>query len=126
MPLFARIKRAKIKNYYEKIRSEQSEVKVKGRKISNRTYYLKIQEKIKIAAWANSKAHYDKDPKSKRTASRAQYSANANPANKLSTMHAYTARNKGSLNAHRRDRYALSEPKPVTKEAYLKTYRAIC
>ena len=53
-----------------------------------------------------------------RTASRAQYSAN--PANKWSTMRAYTAHNKESLNAHRRASYALSEPKPVTKEAYLK------
>ena len=118
MPLSARIKRAKKKNYFQKIRSKESEIKVKGRKLSNRTYYLKNQEKIKIAARANSKARYDKDPESKRSASHAQYSAD--PANKLSTMRAYTACNKESLNAHRRDRYALSEPKPVTKEAYLK------
>ena len=35
-------------------------------------------------------------------------------------MHTYRMCNKESLNAYKRDKYALSEPKPAPKDAYLK------
>ena len=43
-----------------------------------------------------------------------------NVTKKISTMRTYRACNRESLNAYKRDKYALSEPKPATKDAYVK------
>ena len=87
---------------------------MKGRNVINKKYYLENQVKIKAAA----RARYGNNPNKKRSTSRAQYSADRNK--KLSTVRTYRACNKESLNAYKRDKYALSEPKPATKDAYLK------
>ena len=53
----------------------------------------------------------------KKQTSRAHYKKNA--TKKLTACERYS-QNKESICALKRDKYALSEPKPVTKDAYLK------
>ena len=73
---------------------------MKGRKISNRTLLLQIQDIIKAAAQAYSKAQFDKIKDQLPV-----HNTVLITANKLSTMCAYRAYNKESLNAYRRDKY---------------------
>ena len=104
--------RKKYRSQHAKSNSEMRHVK--ERNICNRTYYLRNQEKIKAAP----RAHYYDNPNKKRSASRAQYSADRNK--KLLTMRTYRACNKESINAYKRDKYVLSEPKPAIKDTYMK------
>ena len=74
----------------------------------------------KATACANSKAKYANNSDKKRSIScansKAEYSANRE--NLKSSMSMYYIRNRESINAYKRDKYTLSEPKPVTKDAY--------
>ena len=109
MPQSAKARRAYRKKYYknnaEKLRSKQRlnyDRNVEDKQIKNRSYYLKNQQRVKAASHAY-KLHYRWDPHANKKA-----------------CHTYYARNKENICSYKRDQYALSDPKPVTKDAYMK------
>ena len=79
-------------------------------------------EKKKAASRTYSKASYSSEPGKKKAASRAYSKArySIEPQKKNSSTRAYYSSKKESLCAFRRDKYALSEPKSVAKDAYIK------
>ena len=99
----------------------------------NKKYYMRNATKLKL----NAKSKYQANPESKRSSSRAvskeRYGLdpdkkkadskarhNANRSAKNESSRAYHSKNKDSICALRRDRYALAEPKPDQVELYMK------
>ena len=109
MPQSAKARRAYRKKYYEnnaeKLRSKKRisyDRNVDDKQINNRSYYLKNQQRVKAASCVY-KLRYSQDPHANKKACRTYY-----------------ARNKENICcSYKRDQYALSELKPVTKDAYM-------
>ena len=110
MPQSAKARRAYKKKYYqnnaEKFRSKQRD---------------NLEDKrVKSTSHARSKAQnkVDKKRQSSRAYSKLRYSQD--PQTKEEASHKYYVSNKESVCSYKRDKYALSEPKPAAKDAYMK------
>ena len=96
------------------------------KKAASKAAYNSRPEKKKAASRAYSKAIYSSRPEKKKAASRtyskARYSIE--PGKKISSTRARYSSKRDSICAFQRDKYALSEPKSVTREAYIKDLKS--
>ena len=96
------------------------------KKAASKATYSSRPEKKKAASRAYSKAIHSSQPEKKRAASRtyskARYSIESKRKN--SSTRAYYSSKKGIICAFQRDKYAMSEPKLVTREGYIKDLKS--